>query len=440
MNDLGRNDATNTSVHAELLKGLVQRIIASRPFVRAPQLKDFLLFTIERVLADDAASINETEIGRRVLRRQQSDFDPSTDNIVRVQARHLRKKLEEYFSGEGCNEAFVLVIPKGSYVPKLVERDAVGAAPPEPLPSGSSRRRMWMAAAGLLLLTAVAAWFTWRSAVPLTGTRTAPQTGTDLLWATFARTGRKTSIVLSDSSVSVVQNLLRKRLTLTQYLSPGYPRDVLASLGDPQSSVLLGEITRHPYTSLNSAIVASKLHYSGRLAGVDAPLRFPRDINLREFKSENFLLIGSIRSVLWMELVEGQLNFTFCGDSQSLDFSICNKAPQAGELPLYKAETAADGTKTDYATIALLPNLNGSGLIVCLQGMSGMANEAAEELISNPKTSPLHQMLGSQAPGTLPRMEILVRATGVSGAPANSRVIATRVGSPATNASSPPVQ
>jgi hypothetical protein len=427
MNDLARSGKMIACLSAEQLQDLVQRIVISRPFVRAPQLKDFLLFIIGRVLADDAASINETEIGRHVLRRQQTDFDPNTDNIVRVQARHLRKKLEEYFSEEGCHEPVVLTIPKGSYVPRLAYREALGAAPPpEAIPARGSRWRMGVAIGGLLLLTAVAVWFATWSGVPLTGTKQAQEARPDLLWTTLARTGRKTSIVLSDSSVSVVQNLLRKRLTLTQYLSPGYPRDVLSGLGDPQSSILLGEITRYPYTSLNSAIVASKLHYSGRLAGVEAPLRFPRDINLREFKSENFLLIGSIRSVPWMELVEGQLNFTFCGDSHSLDFSICNKAPRSGELPAYRSEIAADGAKTDYATIALLPNLNGTGLIVCLQGMSGMANEAAEELISNPKTSPLHQMLNSQPSGSLPRMEILVRTTGMSGAPANTRVVATR--------------
>jgi hypothetical protein len=434
MNDFGRSEATTASLRAAEWNELVQRIIASRPFARAPQLKDFLVFIVERVLADDVNSINETEIGRHVLRRRQSDFDPNTDNIVRVQARHLRKKLEEYFNEEGRHEPVLLTIPKGSYVPKLAPRDsAAGEATPAPAAPRPSGWRGWLVIGTAAVLAALAIWAVARTGFPLPGrpTKTGPQAETDPLWAALARTGRKTSIVLSDSSVSVVQNLLRKRLTLSQYLSPGYPADLLSQLGDRQSSAMLGEITRHAYTSLNSAIVASRLYHSGRKSGVEAPLRFPRDITLREFKSENFLLIGSIRSVPWMELIEGQLNFTFCGNPQSLDFYICNKAPRAGEQAAYRPALAADGARTEYATIALLPNLNGTGLIVCLQGMTGMANEAAEELISDPRTSPLHQILRAQPQEGLPRAEILVRATGMSGAPANVQVVATRVGASA---------
>lgn len=430
MNDFGRSEATTASLRAAEWNELVQRIIASRPFARAPQLKDFLVFIVERVLADDVNSINETEIGRHVLRRQQSDFDPNTDNIVRVQARHLRKKLEEYFNEEGRQEPVVLTIPKGSYVPRLAPRDSGGETAPAAATAAASGRRGWLVIAAAAVLAALAIWAVARTGFPLAGraTKTGPQAETDLLWTALARTGRKTSIVLSDSSVSVVQNLLRKQLTLSQYLSSGYPADLLAQLGNRQSSAMLGEITRHAYTSLNSAIVASRLYHSGRKSGVEAPLRFPRDITLREFKSENFLLIGSIRSVPWMELIEGQLNFTFCGNPQSLDFYIRNKAPRAGEQAAYRPALAADGARTEYAAIALLPNLNGTGLIVCLQGMTGMANEAAEELISDPRTSPLHQILRGQSQEGLPRAEILVRATGMSGAPANVQVVATRVG------------
>jgi hypothetical protein len=107
-----------------------------------------------------------------------------------------------------------------------------------------------------------------------------------------------------------------------------------------------------------------------------------------------------------------------------------NKAPRTGEQPAYRPAPAADGAPTDYASIALVPNLSGTGLIMCLQGLTGMANEAAQELISNPATSPLHRLLRAQPAGSLPRLEILIRATGMSGAPANVEVIATRVGKP----------
>jgi serine/threonine-protein kinase len=51
------------------------------------------------------------------------DFDPRTDTIVRVQARRLRLKLDDYYRHEGAGDAVRLCVPKGRY---LVE---FGAAP-----------------------------------------------------------------------------------------------------------------------------------------------------------------------------------------------------------------------------------------------------------------------------------------------------------------------
>src|ERR1700748_2919461 len=52
-------------------------------------------------------------------------FNPNDDNIVRVQAGHLRKKLDQYFSSEGREEPYVPVIPRGTYVPHFVTRQSM---------------------------------------------------------------------------------------------------------------------------------------------------------------------------------------------------------------------------------------------------------------------------------------------------------------------------
>ena len=44
-------------------------------------------------------------------------YDTAQDNLVRVQASQLRKKLQQYFAAEGRDEPVVIEIPKGSYVP-----------------------------------------------------------------------------------------------------------------------------------------------------------------------------------------------------------------------------------------------------------------------------------------------------------------------------------
>src|SRR5437899_971240 len=108
---------------------LVQSIASSRPFARASQLREFLLFVTSRALTGRLNEINEVEIGRTVLGRRAA-FNPQEDNIVRVQARHLRAKLDDYFRTEGKDEPLILTIPKGTYVPSFEPCPARPQAPP----------------------------------------------------------------------------------------------------------------------------------------------------------------------------------------------------------------------------------------------------------------------------------------------------------------------
>ena len=55
-------------------------------------------------------------IGLEVFDRREA-FDPRVDSIVRVEARRLRYKLEEYYRTEGREDVIRIVLRKGSYVP-----------------------------------------------------------------------------------------------------------------------------------------------------------------------------------------------------------------------------------------------------------------------------------------------------------------------------------
>ena len=135
---------------------LIQRVVAGPPFARAPHLRGFLLFVSERLLTGRLSEINEYEIGRVVLGRR-ATFNPHEDNIVRVQARHLRAKLDQYFETEGKDEPVVVTIPRGSYVPTFEARRA--AEPPDEVPAATphaaSKPGLRMAV-GLVLLIGTA--------------------------------------------------------------------------------------------------------------------------------------------------------------------------------------------------------------------------------------------------------------------------------------------
>jgi hypothetical protein len=99
----------------------VSRIIASRAFKKSIRLKRLLEFIVDATIRGETASLKEWVIGTDVYSRGK-DFDPRLDPIVRTEIRRLRRKLREYFETEGRGDAFVIVIPKGSYIPCFQER------------------------------------------------------------------------------------------------------------------------------------------------------------------------------------------------------------------------------------------------------------------------------------------------------------------------------
>ncbi len=46
-------------------------------------------------------------------------FDQDSDSIVRVEANRLRRRLAEYYQGEGAANRLHITIPVGQYVPRF---------------------------------------------------------------------------------------------------------------------------------------------------------------------------------------------------------------------------------------------------------------------------------------------------------------------------------
>ena len=98
---------------------LIERILESEEFRRAAQLRKILRYACKVAILRPQEGLSEVEVACNVLERR-LDFDPSTDNIVRAQFSHLRRKLERYFETEGKDEPLLLSIPKGNYIPVFI--------------------------------------------------------------------------------------------------------------------------------------------------------------------------------------------------------------------------------------------------------------------------------------------------------------------------------
>jgi len=85
-------------------------------FVQSDRLGRFLRYTVEMALAGAAETLKEYRIGTEVYERR-PPYHPSSDSIVRSEARRLRRKLKEYYESNGIGDPVFVYYRPGSYVP-----------------------------------------------------------------------------------------------------------------------------------------------------------------------------------------------------------------------------------------------------------------------------------------------------------------------------------
>ena len=115
-------------IHRQLM-----RICASTAFRGSLRLTRFLTFVVETTLAGKSDTIKAYTIAVEALDRG-GNFNPESDPIVRVEAGRLRRALARYYTEAGRNDAVIIDLPRGTYVPvfNCAEVGNDGALAPTP--------------------------------------------------------------------------------------------------------------------------------------------------------------------------------------------------------------------------------------------------------------------------------------------------------------------
>ena len=100
----------------EAIREEVSRILESPIFVQSDRLGRFLRFTVETTVAGQGETLKEYLIGTEVYDRK-PPYHPSSDSIVRSEARRLRNKLRQYYESVGKDDPIFIYYRTGSYVP-----------------------------------------------------------------------------------------------------------------------------------------------------------------------------------------------------------------------------------------------------------------------------------------------------------------------------------
>jgi adenylate cyclase len=143
------------------VQAALERVLASRCFQQAGRASDFLRFVVEQTLAGAGQRLKGYTIGVEVFGRP-ADFDAQSDALVRVEAGRLRRRLVEYYAGEGVADPVRIDLPRGTYAVEYRfacqdEQAAAPAAGSTPFPPAAQDSLPWRRVAfGLCALVAAA--------------------------------------------------------------------------------------------------------------------------------------------------------------------------------------------------------------------------------------------------------------------------------------------
>ncbi len=417
-------------------KELVERVASSRYIAKSARLRDLLIYLCQRVLDESADQIHEQEVGCKVFERS-ADYDTTVDNIVRVHASQLRKRLEQYFAAEGADEPWIIEIPKGNYAPVFRERAvheaALAASAPELISAPAHTDwRIWTLAALVLVFASTTAFLLIqaRSAKKL-DVAALDQPTVRLFWSQVFRSGQPTDIVLDDATVGLYQELTGRQVGLTEYFDRSYLRKVeeMASegrLNAKQANVIVSR--RH--SSYSSSHLLWRLFQAAGSLQNQSTVYFARDFTFRGIKSNNVILLGNSSSNPWMEPFQNRLGIRWTFQDDLGIYYPVDTLASASEQNRFRVPADPAEAREGYCMVALLPNLTGTGKVLIISGTGGSTVGAAGDFLADEQSlAHLRAMLPAKAGGKdseFPYFEALIRMKSRSSLPKDVTVVLCR--------------
>jgi hypothetical protein len=441
-------DPSGTEVH-ELL-ALLDRVSRSPQLRRASRLRELLLYIGKQSVENGRADLHEQEIGCSVFGRP-ACYDTSQDNIVRVNATELRKRLENYFATDGAHEAWVLEIPRGGYSPVFSRRaapvlvmaessrvaenvSATHSVAPEALPLDVLRPQLLQPTAkkhGTLLIVAciisglcIACGFLfWQNRSlrqQMHGWQATPTLRS--FWQVFLGNGRETDVILADTSFALEEDILKTSIPLSDYLNYGYKHLPQREGVSADTRNALDLILSRNNGSISDFRAARRILMLDPFSSATR-LRFARDYTPDMLKRDNVILIGGRKSNPWVDFFQDQLEFSIGYDPNLRQNGVQNLHPKPGE-PQFYLEPEDPATNVGYGVVAFLPNVGQTGDALIIEGTDSQATEAAAEFVTNEESmASLKRQLNSKM---VPYFQLLLKTSRLSGTPFTAQIITLR--------------
>lgn len=432
-------------------------ILASDEFSSSRRASELLRHLVERALTGDTASLKERLLGIDIFHRR-SDYNTSTDSIVRVTANDVRRRLAHFYSQHHV-QPLRISLPLGSYVPDFIvamvsaphstlaggvpisssalahtelppAADIEHAAPAEtPAPARVRALPVLLYALGLVLATL----FGWEfhGVVHGRGAQTNKDYTfyNDLLGPIGLNSPGNTEIALTNPRVLLYLGLNSPGPALG--VSPKdipVPADMAAVLNKSANDNQADFPYHHffvdfsNYTGIGESKAAFGLARTLEATGRNAELTEERFLNWETARQEQLVILGAPHESKFVQDTLSAANFTIGYDS------IHNAHPLPGEQAEYSRSRSNDVLE-DYGLIWMTRSPSGTRILV-LAGLSSAGTAGVGEFFSDPQRMwPVYQQLraaaGSQAfPDS---WQVLVRIQARQDVPVSVTPIAVRI-------------
>lgn len=150
-------ETRHDGITTELIHSELDAVLATDAFRRARRSSRLLAVLIRYSLENRVHELKEYTLGVEVFDRTQA-FDPRLDPIVRVEMGRLRKKLDEYYAGEGSERTIRIQLPLRHYAAVFKAQGLPGTSRktvPASSAASPARRSLRFALALLAVLMAV---------------------------------------------------------------------------------------------------------------------------------------------------------------------------------------------------------------------------------------------------------------------------------------------
>jgi len=415
-----------------------QRIVDSQHFCKSPRLSRLLLFLAEQTLLDRTDLLTESNIAIMVFDRD-AQFNPGVDTIVRSHMVRLRQKLDQYAAENQTASSLRLVVPKGEYLVRFermirslpesyaLPRPEVDVVPPgverpvSPMQNRSNPLTLmcWLLGVAILILLAALLIVLNRS------TRRAADAPviTHPLWSRLFQPHRRTTFIAADSGLVLLHRMTKKETTLAEYLKRDFSQETRGLTPERTDEVL--NMADRRYTSFVDLNIYRRLQQLPFMTADKLEVKYARDIQMDELKQGNIILSGARGANPWLELYDPELNFVGKNDGVHHAYSFMNRHPQAGETPVFSV-SEADPQQHTLGVLAFLPNLDGDGNALIVEGNSMAGTEAISDfLFDDDALLPFLSKI-KKPDGTVPHFEVLIESHSVNGSAGPFHILAYR--------------